>query len=209
MSEHKGRKKSKRGRFAGRSYRVGIKLLLKAIDIFDIYNVEYQLDYGTLLGLVRDGDLIAWDRDIDISIPSSQIENLRRTLWRFRSRGWLVYCVNMQSECCAWQPGDLRVVKITSCAIPYLVPGDVFLDICIRYPHGDFHWWSTSGYVCRAAKRYFAGCETIEFAKRSVRVPRNYEQYLTEVYGDWRTPNPQHRAADDGTIVRVVKPVGH
>jgi lipopolysaccharide cholinephosphotransferase len=203
------RKKSNRCRFEGRAYRVGTKLLLKAVDVFDVYNVEYQIDYGTLLGLVRDGDLIPWDHDIDISIPSSQIENLCRNFWKFRSRGWFVHCVTMKSDCHAWRRGDIRVVKIRSCAIPYLIPGEVFLDISIRYPYGDFHWWSTCGYVCRAATRYFAGGETIEFANRSVRVPQNYEQYLTEVYGDWRTPNPQHRAADDGVIVRVDNPAGN
>jgi hypothetical protein len=180
-------------------------MLQAVIDACDDHDIEYQLDYGTLLGLIREGDLIPWDGDIDISIPSSQIKKLRRTFWRFLTRGWFLNCATMKNEGCAWRIGDLRVVKIKSGAIRYLVPGGLLLDISIRYRYRDCHWWSTNGYVCRAAAHYFEGYETVAFADRSVRIPRNYEQYLSEIYGDWRTPNPWFCAADDGTIVRSVE----
>jgi len=36
-------------------------------EVFDKYGIEFWLDAGTLLGAVRDGKLIEWDKDIDLS----------------------------------------------------------------------------------------------------------------------------------------------
>lgn len=54
--------------------RIGTKnallmLLRKFIGFCNNRNLKYFLDYGTLLGAVRDGGLIPWDYDIDISMP--------------------------------------------------------------------------------------------------------------------------------------------
>jgi hypothetical protein len=48
------------------------KLVLKNLrevkEVFDEFSIKYWLDYGTLLGAVRDGKIIEWDSDIDLGM---------------------------------------------------------------------------------------------------------------------------------------------
>jgi len=43
-------------------------LALKTIEKFNEHNVQYWVDYGTLLGIVREGDIIPYDTDVDICL---------------------------------------------------------------------------------------------------------------------------------------------
>ena len=46
---------------------------LETIDILNKNNVKYWICHGTLLGLIRDKQLIPWDHDIDIAVWSETI----------------------------------------------------------------------------------------------------------------------------------------
>ncbi|MCS4536839.1 MULTISPECIES: diacylglycerol cholinephosphotransferase Mf1 [unclassified Mycoplasma] len=53
-----------------------LKLLNELVDILTQNNFKYSLAYGTLLGAVRNNDLIEWDADIDIIITKSALDFL-------------------------------------------------------------------------------------------------------------------------------------
>ena len=42
--------------------------LAETIGILEKNNIQYWLCHGTLLGIVRDNELIPWDTDIDIGV---------------------------------------------------------------------------------------------------------------------------------------------
>jgi len=44
------------------------ELLRECAQYLNKVNCSYQICYGTLLGVIREGDLISWDNDIDIMI---------------------------------------------------------------------------------------------------------------------------------------------
>ena len=47
---------------------------IEVINIFNINNIPYWICQGTLLGIVRDNNLIEWDHDIDIAVWSDIVK---------------------------------------------------------------------------------------------------------------------------------------
>ena len=46
-------------------------MLFYSTDFLTKHGIKYFLEGGTLLGIVRDGDLLPWDHEVDISIDYS------------------------------------------------------------------------------------------------------------------------------------------
>jgi len=58
--------------------------------IFDKYNIKFWLDWGTLLGAVREGRIIPWDEDIDLGVSSDDYKKIILTFPEFKKKGFLV-----------------------------------------------------------------------------------------------------------------------
>lgn len=56
----------------------------------DDAGVKYWLDYGTLLGAVRDGKFIPWDADIDIGTMCTEADKIIRTIPEIERRGFKI-----------------------------------------------------------------------------------------------------------------------
>lgn len=54
-----------------------IEALRQVKEIFDKYEIEFWLDSGILLGLVRNNQLIPWDNDIDLGMWRKDITKLK------------------------------------------------------------------------------------------------------------------------------------
>lgn len=61
----------------------GLKELKK---IFDIHNIEFWLDSGSLLGAARNGKLIEWDNDVDLGIWSTSVPKILSIMNEFEKR---------------------------------------------------------------------------------------------------------------------------
>ena len=46
------------------------------LNYFKEYNIKYWLDYGTLLGCIRNKESILWDGEFDISLWNDQLEKI-------------------------------------------------------------------------------------------------------------------------------------
>lgn len=187
----------------GRNYAIARRLLLDVVDACNSADVDYALEGGTLLGIVRDGDLIPWDKDVDLTLDSGSVERFKTQYPALRARGWRIadhYLMPSDTE--AWRRGALRSIKIRNQKFGRFGRGRIVLDIFIRYRHADHHWWAHRGNVNRVAAEYFDQCGYLEFAGRTLRVPDAHERYLELMFGDWRTPDPQFNGSRfDGTIV--------
>lgn len=59
-----------------------VKMLFKKIiPILNAHQVNYWIDYGTLLGIIRENRLIPWDYDVDACIMSSEIPKIQNELF--------------------------------------------------------------------------------------------------------------------------------
>jgi|SRR5690554_203197 len=60
------------------------------VELLNRYEVPYWLDSGTLLGVIRDGKLLAHDKDIDLSMWVEDEKKLRRVVPAVRKDGYKV-----------------------------------------------------------------------------------------------------------------------
>jgi phosphorylcholine metabolism protein LicD len=55
------------------------------------YGVRHWLDYGTLLGAIRDNDIIPWDFDVDFTVPFEDCEKIKESKEAFTKAGYFMY----------------------------------------------------------------------------------------------------------------------
>lgn len=56
------------------------KIAVNTIKLFNKYNVEYWVDFGTLLGIIRENDIILGDYDVDICILDTKSNHKKMKL---------------------------------------------------------------------------------------------------------------------------------
>jgi len=192
----------------GENYPIAAKMLVDVARLCEAHNIDYALDAGTLLGIARDGDLIPWDHDMDITLPATEVDRFKQLVVpELRDLGWRVSGkYRLSHDDVAWRKGDLRAIKIRNHRYPKLRigRGRITMDVFIIYEHGDYVWWSNMKKVCRVSAHHFKKRQTLDFKGQSVKVPDDYESMLETVYGNtWRTPDPSFRPSrQDGSIVR-------
>ena len=68
----------------------GKEILSIAVDILEKNKINYWLDYGTLLGAIRNKGFIKGDMDIDLGIDIK--EDIDHVIKIFQNKGFSVYC---------------------------------------------------------------------------------------------------------------------
>jgi lipopolysaccharide cholinephosphotransferase len=178
------------------------ELLLVVARALDRAGLHWHLEGGTLLGIVRDGDLLAWDTDMDVSVQADDaphlLEALREALpwsrWRLAPR-------RFTADGPAWKRGQLRLLKVASRRFG-LFDGALRLDVFVKYRADGHAWWQAEEKVMRVPEAHYAAHDAIAWRGATLRAPRDHARYLALKYGDWRTPVRDWRAGrDEKTIV--------
>ena len=65
-----------------------LALLKNLVQFLSLNNIEYWLEFGTLLGAIRHKGFIPWDDDIDIAVKRDDYEKLKNILPQFCSDGY-------------------------------------------------------------------------------------------------------------------------
>ncbi|WP_028672283.1 LicD family protein [Saccharospirillum impatiens] len=175
--------------------------LIDTIDVLDAHNIPYHLEGGTLLGIVRDGDLLPWDKDTDLSIMSADVPRLQPALSDLKARGWrLSERTFKQNEAFAKQP-DVRLVKVKDRYLKVLA-GPNTLDLFVKYSHEGHAYWIAASNVMRVSAHHYEGFETVPWEGRQVKVPVDYEGYLEAKFGNWKVPQKEWHCDMEKTVVR-------
>lgn len=171
----------------------GRRLLFDVVDLLDRHEIPYHLEGGTLLGIVRDGDLLPWDHDLDISIPAPEIArldarrrlDLRLKFWRLSVRHF-----SRDDPANGWRRGEVRIVKLTQ--RKYLFGrGWPRLDIFAKYEAGGRMHWVAKDRIMSVSAHHYAGNDTVEYFGRRLKIPLDVDGYLSAKYGEWRIPVKQ------------------
>ena len=168
--------------------------------------IDYHIDAGTLLGLYRDGALIPWDDDLDISLNSTKISRflsvkslISNDLAEQTKETWNVTEYYTNAAFGNVPMGAVRSLKFSSISNPEMPSIDVF----IKYRCEEFSDYCLASRGIRMPARF--SDLTIEacLSDICVRIPENTENYLEYHYGkDWRVPNPDWCLQDlNNTII--------
>lgn len=186
----------------GKQLALSKKLLFKVAEILDTHDIPYHLEGGTLLGIVRDGQLLPWDDDLDISIPGQYREKAQEVLKKMWWSGWRIKMKRATGDTDAWHQGEVIIVKIKNRhPLMPLLPGGVQLDIFFKYNFDGHSYWQAGDKLMRVDAAYYQGYDEVEFEGHKLKAPKNCESYLEEKYGDWRTPVKDWTFHQEKTIV--------
>lgn len=174
-SMRKGGFETMAARKANYSSRRAERALSDIRKVCDEADIEMFLVSGTLLGCIREGRLLGHDKDIDVgiwsSVPEEQLMDVMQKCGKF---------IVLSSR----SSGIVRLRHVNGIAI------DVFYHY--REPNDYWHggvkmiWHNTP---FKLARREFLGEKYL--------IPKDYDLYLTENYGDWRTPKIAFDSAYD------------
>jgi phosphorylcholine metabolism protein LicD len=182
---------------SGKNGKIALKLLNDVTDVLDKYDVKYWLDFGTLLGIVRENRILPWDDDIDISIFESDIEIMKTKVMpeikKLRYRG---YIRDFSDSVAPLKAGNLRSFKVRNNRL-FFLRGYVKLDIFVLYNIDKKLYWVEHGEPHSSPEELLVEFDTIKFNGKDYRIPKDYDKYLTYHYGDWRTPNKDYNSSID------------
>jgi len=134
--------------------------------IMDENAITFGLFYGTLLGAVRNSKFIEFDEDIDVFVFEENLPKLLNLLHSFRELGFEV----------ARYRNDLLT----------LIRNDESIDINIFRKINTNQYQS---YNIALPSSFFENLASIDFYNIKIKIPYQYEEFLTLAYGEsWRVP---------------------
>ena len=147
------------------------KNLLKIFKDFHkaakIFNLDFFLSYGSLLGCVRNNSMIPWDADIDITVNVRDIEKINK-VFKLLSIDYKVELKRAISRI---------YLSNTNC---------IHLDVYMLYTTNNMYY---DVYVRRNKKMLFNHdliypLQKAKFEGFDVYIPNKYEEMLTTIYGN-------------------------
>jgi phosphorylcholine metabolism protein LicD len=200
-----------------------IEILKDVIEVLNRHKIEYYLDFGTLLGAVRDGKLIPWDDDIDISLLNEDdYKRLPEVLSTLRwDYGWrpslLTYKKSygrrvrknrklFHNGVDFTSPESYSIAKIRNHRFMFFGRGNCCVDIFCKYERDEKLYWEAYGKINSMPKELLKdGLTTIDFYGVECKIPKDYENYLEFKYGEeWRVPKKEW--THDGEDFSIEKP---
>lgn len=171
-------------------------MLLRTIDILNEKKFKYWLEAGTLLGILREGDLISWDYDADIGIPAESADDIMKLRLEFLPK----YLIKRRKIESPWIPGDMRAIKVKT-TWEKIRQINFHVDLFCVYPTKDKYRWVDSNALKHVDRKYYDTLKTIEWEGRTINIPNYAEEYLSLRYGNWQVPEQNYNAGlHDGSI---------
>ncbi len=213
-----------------------LKLLSITISILDKHNVAYYLDFGTLIGAVREKGFIEWDDDVDISLFNEKdYYKIEQVTYEIRKKGLSVMraplgvSVDNRKKQAAKDSSieihvdeidftdkyNTRVLKVTHYnqvekiinrflgKFGFKKIAGKCLDIFFKYEKDDQLAWMAQ-YKMHSIPTNKLSNELIEidFYNLKCKIPKNYDEYLTSMYGDWKTPKKDWQYYEEDMVTR-------
>lgn len=197
-----------------------LMVLEAVISALDKFEIKYYLDFGTLIGAVREKGLIPWDDDIDISLYDEadykKIPDVLKYIKRkYRLRTYLKTFnssfegaekrgrENLDKDISFTALDNFHIAKVRTNRFLIFGRGSTCLDIFFKYKYNDKSYWMAYGKENSVPSKYLE-TELIEinFCNLKCKILKEYDEYLTYKYNDWKTPNEDWSHESDDYSVR-------
>jgi lipopolysaccharide cholinephosphotransferase len=186
------------------------KLLFTITDLLDSKGIPYHLEGGTLLGIVRDRDLLPWDHDVDISIPFEFADAIPKLRGEFLKSGYKITVRKSLKNIGPIEIDQYSIFKVKPLLayilywfIPMYKKRLVVMDIFVKTKDESYTYWQAKDKVMRIENKYYESFETILYKDHVLKVPNHYRDYLTEKYGNWSVPVKNWDCAtDESTVIK-------
>lgn len=157
-------------------------------------------DFGTLLGLVRDGDIIHWDDDIDFSIPLEFADSIENLLLAFSRSD--TSKVTWRVERVAGDRNNI-VGLLLKFDDPESLHSEFTTSICYRENREGKSVHMPSLGMWYSPEKHFKKIGSLGWNGETIQVPNEYEEYLTFQYGNWKVPKKDIQLSDYANLQKV------
>ena len=167
----------------------GLHVISEIEDLLNQSNASFFVDCGTLLGIIRDGRLLAWDDDIDFGIfinSSFSWEKLEKCLMnigmvkihQFKYRNEITEQTYMYNG-------------ISIDFFNHVQEGNKTFFYSYRKIKGKKYISECEFSVDKFVTARITGVRSLNLNNININIPENAEEYLACLYGkDWKVPNP-------------------
>jgi phosphorylcholine metabolism protein LicD len=166
-----------------------LKMLQRVVNILNQHQIEYYLDFGTLLGAMRDKAFIPWDDDIDISLlhkeDYSKIQDILKTLnskYKYRT-----YLKTIQEDVAFASTSSNKIAKLRNNIFWIWGRGKTSMDIFFKYKFDNELYWIANEQSNKVNADFLdKGLMEIDFYNIRCKVPVEFDAYLSLLYGNWQ-----------------------
>lgn len=149
------------------------KLLCDMVEMLELHNIKYWLNWGLLLGAVRDGQPIPWDTDMDVTIHKEDEQKLIDQVIPAMQR---LDCFVVDPKKC--YEGDFWFIR----------DGEK-IELNTVQKLSDRYSYSPGRCDLDCPHHYLDTLDEVEMFGRKFKIPSNVDKYLALSYGeDWKTP---------------------
>lgn len=177
-------------------------MLKNVSNLLDELGIPYVLEFGTLLGVIREGRLLPWDTDIDISITDDSLSKLIENKRRFWKLGYRTRVRYFKKNIGTYKIGDIRILKIQTRKF-FFIKDKGLLDIFVLKRDTEGHTFvvgESPSVLKTIPLKYHDNTSTVNFDGKEYKIPEMYEDYLEYIYGDWRTPKKDWDFRYEGNV---------
>jgi tetratricopeptide (TPR) repeat protein len=154
--------------------------LLDLKELFDKHQINFFLAYGTLLGIYRDGEMMSYDKDLDVGLfdenDRDQIFSTVDKSDKFEIHNFELHNAETKRYCFG---------------IKHLQTG-ALIDLFFFVPDGEFFLSGFHQLPSPLLWRFsIFNLSNIKYRGKNFQIPSDPEKFLVDIYGpDWRIPDP-------------------